>query len=103
MVLQICQSHSPQILCEIKTPSTECYEILKEMLCDIALSHARVFERHKRSPEGREEAEEDEHLGRPVIDITAEKVKKNIEILRKYRCLIMILMHCVVNSPKTGG
>lgn len=52
-------------------------KMLKEVVGDIALSCARVFEWYKRFSEGREENEDEERPNRPVTARTDGKVLEN--------------------------
>jgi hypothetical protein len=59
-----------------KTP-TECFQLLKEVYGDNAISCTRVFEWHKQFMEVREEMEDDDRSGRPSTSKTEENIEKN--------------------------
>jgi len=47
------------------------------------MSHAHVFERHKRFSEGRESFRDDDRPGRPRTAVTDDNIKKVRDVIRK--------------------
>ena len=72
-----------KFLVKLKKSPMECFQMLKEVFGDNAMSRARVFLWHKRFSEGREEVEDDERPGRSVTSRTEGNVQKINEIVRK--------------------
>lgn len=89
-----------KFLVKLKKSPTECFQILKEVFGDNAMSRARVFEWHKRFYEGREEVEDDERPGRPVTVRSEENVQKVCEIVRKDRRLSIRMIGDMLNINK---
>jgi len=59
-----------------KTP-TEALKLLQEVYGDDTMSRTRLFERHRRFKEGREEVEDDHSSGRPSTSRTEKNVQRS--------------------------
>ena len=84
-----------------KTP-TETFNLLQEVYGDATMSRTRIFERHKRFREGREDVEDDPKSGRPTTSRTNKNVERVREKVRSDRRLTvrMIADELSMNSER---
>jgi len=54
----------------------ETFQLLTEAYGEDCMSHARVFEWHKRFSEGRESLKDDDRPGRPCTTVTDDNIEK---------------------------
>ena len=78
-----------------KTP-TEALKLLQEVYGDDTMSRTRLFERHKKFKEGREELEDDHRSGRPSTSRTDENVERVVQKVRSDRRLTVRM---IVDEP----
>ena len=71
-----------KFLVKLRKPPSECFQLLKEVFGDNCMSRTRVFEWHKPFSEGREEVEDDERTGRPVMFPSILDVTDHLQLLR---------------------
>jgi len=65
----------------------ETFHLLTEAYGEDRMSHACVFEWHKRFLEGRESLKDDDHPGRPHAAVTDDNIEKVQDVLRKDQSL----------------
>ena len=67
--------------------ATEILKMLRDVYEDSSMSRTRVFERHKRFVEGREDVEDDAKSGRPCTSTTDTNIEKVRQLVRSDRRL----------------
>ena len=61
----------------------ETFQLLTEVYGEDCMSHARVFEWHKRFSEDRESLKDDNHPGCPCTAVTDDNNEKARDVIRK--------------------
>lgn len=83
-----------------KQRTNQALEMLKQVCGANATSRTRVFERHKRFKEGREEVEDDSRYGRPSKNRTEVNVERVKQIVRGDRRLTVRMIVSQLDMKK---
>jgi len=80
-----CKSERVNIkfLVKLKKSGTETFQLLTEDYSEDCMSHARVFEWHKRFSEGRESLKDDDRPGHTLTAVTDDNIEKVQDVIRK--------------------
>jgi hypothetical protein len=92
-----------KFLAKLKKAVTEMCLLLREVYGEDTVSQVRVFEWHRRFLRGREDAEDDKRLGRPVTMKTEENVDKVRILVRNDRRLSIRMIAAELNVDKETG
>jgi len=76
-----------KFLVKLKKSATETFQLVTEAYGDDCMSHARVFEWHKRFSEGRESLKDDDRPGCQCTAVTDDNTEKVRDVIRKDRRL----------------
>ena len=72
-----------KFLVKLKKSATETFQLLTEAYGEDCMSHAHVFEWHKRFLEGRESVKNDDYPVHPRTAVTDDNIEKVQDVIQK--------------------
>ena len=95
------QRYAIKFYIKLEKSTTEALAMIQKAYGKDALSKVQVFRWHKAFSEGREDVEDEQHIGRPSTSHTLDSVAKVKAVLDSDRCLNVSLIADQVGLPKS--